>query len=160
MGHNDEKIDDDILKAKENILRARKAASRNRQPSNKDSDKSVSSSDSVKGSEKKPAQNIPLEPSPMMKAVVDANKQKSTDREAPDVPKFDVARKILAQQRKVAAAKRTAPVKAQPDKPSAAQRVHARKDQIDYTRPGYNNLVAEIVARDIDRLSRGQPLAG
>ncbi len=93
MGHNDEKIDDDILKAKENILRARKAASRNRQPSNKDSDKSVSSSDSVKGPEKKPAQNIPQEPSPMMKAVVDANKQKSTGQPPPShgTPKpFDI----------------------------------------------------------------------
>ena len=160
MGHNDEKIDDDILKAKENILRARKAASRNRQPSNKDSDKSVSSSDSVKGPERKPAQNIPQEPSPMMKAVVNANKQKSTDREASGVPKFDVARKILAQQRKTTASKRKAPVKIQMDKTRQEQKILTRKDQIDYTRPGYNNLVAEIVARDIKKLSRGKALAG
>ena len=159
MGHNDEKIDDDILKAKENILRARKAVSHNRRPSNKDSDKSVSGSDSVKGSEKKPAQNIPQEPSPMMKAVVDANKQKSTDHEASSVPKFDVARKILAQQRKTTASKRKAPIKIQMDKTRQEQKILTRKDQIDYTRPGYNNLVAEIVARDINRLSRGQPLA-
>jgi hypothetical protein len=110
--------------------------------------------------EKKHTKNTPLEPSPMMKAVVDANKKNDANRQTSEVPRFDIARKILSQQRKTSAARRTAPVKSQVNEPPALQRIHTRKERIDYTRPGYKNLIAEIVAKDIDRLSRDQSLIG
>ncbi len=151
--HN-EKIDPDVLKGREDILRARKAAD-NRQPSAQDPVQSPGKSHTDPDLKKTPPQNVPREPSPMMKAVVDANRRKRSESGTPDVPAFDVAQKILVRQRQAAAAKRTAPLKTRTTEPAKLEYIQTRIDQIEYNRPSYNKLVSEIVARDIDRLCRG-----
>ena len=87
----------------------------------------------------------------MMKAVVDANRQKRTERDQSDIPVFDVSHKILAQQRQSAAAKRTAPLKSRRTEVSGPVHIQTR---IEYNKPPHNRLVADIVARDIDRFCR------
>jgi hypothetical protein len=141
MNEHNEKIDPDILKGREDILRARRKETAGRGSNNADP-------------EKRQPQNIPQEPSPIMKAVVDANRQKNPVRSSSDIPKFDVSQKILARQRQSATAKRTAPQKSH--RPESSGQVHnqVRTGRIEYNRPAHNSLVAEIVARDIDRFCR------
>jgi hypothetical protein len=142
MNEHDEKIDPDILKGREDILRARgkEAAGRG--------------SNSA-GPEKQQPRKIPQEPSPIMKAVVDANRQKRPERGQSDIPVFDVSQKILVRQRQSATAKRTAPLKKHPAEHNEPFHTQARRNRIEYNRPEHNSLVAEIVARDIDRYCRG-----
>ncbi len=158
MNEPNEKIDADILKGREDILRARRTAANSRQSSNEASDAPPEKSSADRDSKKKPPPNVPRELSPMMKAVVDANRQRRTERGASDVPVFDVAKKVLARQRQETAAKRTAPPKIPTAKPAEQTQIQTRIDQIEYNKPSYNSLVAEIVARDVDRLCRGQSL--
>jgi hypothetical protein len=161
MGEHNEKIDPDILRGREDILRARRAAA-GRQSGDENPAQSSGKSHAASDSDKAPLRNTPqstehimAEPSPMMKAVVDANKQKRTEQKASDVPVFDVAQKILVRQRQAAAAKRTAPTKARTAEPAEPVHFQTRIDRIEHNRPGYNRIVAEIVARDIDGLCRG-----
>jgi len=148
MGQSDEKLDADILKGREDILRARKAAD-NHIPTGKNPPLP-----SGKSQDRQRA--APAEPSPLMKAVVDANKPGRADREASDVPSFDVAQKILARERQAAAAKRTAPLRPQTAKVAQPAPAPAPKDQIEQHRPSYNGFIAQIVARDIHRLCHAQ----
>jgi hypothetical protein len=160
MDERNENIDPDILKGREDILRARRAAANSEQPNNETPDGPREKSPADRDSKKKPPPNVPREPSPMMKAVVDASRQKRTERGASDVPVFDVTKKVLARQRRETAAKRTAPLKIPAAKPAGKTQIQTRTDQLEYSKPSYNSLVAEIVAGDIDRLCRGQSLTG
>jgi hypothetical protein len=155
MDQQDDKIDADILKGREDILRARKAAATNKSTDEVRNKPSVSSHAAGGLEENRPG-STPREPSSMMKAVFDANKQIRAERQGSDVPVFDVAHKILATQRQAASAKRTAPPKMPAVKPAVQARIQTRTDQIEYNRPSYNSLIAEIVTRDIDGLCRGQ----
>jgi hypothetical protein len=139
MNEHNEKIDPDILKGREDILRARRKETQSRDSNNTDT-------------EKQPPSKIPQEPSPMMKAVVDANRQKRPEQGRSDIPVFDVSQKILAQQRQSTAAKRTAPLKRRHAEISRPTHIHTR---LEYNRPPHNSLIADIVARDIDRHCRG-----
>jgi hypothetical protein len=158
MDEHNEKIDADILKGREDILRARRAAANGRQSNNEAPDAPPEKSSADRDSKKKPPPNVPRELSPMMKAVVDASRRRRTEHEVSDVPVFDVAKKVLARQRQQTAAKRTAPPKILTAKPAEQTQIQTRIDQLEYNRPSYNSLVAEIVTRDIDRLCRGQSL--
>jgi hypothetical protein len=140
MNERKENIDPDILKGREDILRAHRKEMAGLASNNADP-------------EKQPPRNMPQEPSPIMKAVVDANRQKNPQRGKSDIPAFDVSRKILARQRQSAAAKRTAPLKRRQTEISTPVRIQTR---IEYYRPPHNSLVADIVARDIDRFCQGK----
>jgi len=153
MDEHNENIDHDILKGKEDILRARKKAAE-KQPSPKQENPDQLCDTNASAGK----QDAPQEPTPIMKAVVDANKQKRNRSDATDVPMFDVSRQILARQRQVAAAKRTAPVKHNAPSPVSSINVPIRKDQIECNKPGYNSLIAEIVARDINMFCLGCPV--
>ncbi|MFA5424048.1 MAG: hypothetical protein WC374_09355 [Phycisphaerae bacterium] len=98
--------------------------------------------------------SLPLEPSELMKAVVEANRRKRNQSDNPDVPVFDVSQKILAGQRRYAAAKRTAPVKINSFVPAPPQ-TDTKKEQLEFVMPVYSNIIAEIVARDIQAFCRG-----
>ena len=133
MNEHEDTIDPDILKGREDIQRARKAERPGKL-------------------EKSPSRKIPQAPSPIMKAVVDANRQKHPQRGQSDIPVFDVSQKILARQRQSAASRRTAPRKMR--QANIAGPVHIQT-RIEYNEPIHNNLIADIVARDINRFFRG-----
>jgi hypothetical protein len=75
-------------------------------------------------------------------------------QEASEIPKFDLAEQILAEQRKVTAVKRKAPIKK--DGPAAQEReaesIGCGIQQPPAVLSEREQIVAEIVARDIDRL--------
>jgi len=148
MDQSDEKIDADILKGREDILRARKAAD-NRIPT---PDKSGPLSSGKSQNQPRQIGAAPAEPSPLMKAVVDANKQALAARDTSAVPRFNVADRILTRQRHESAAKRTAPLRPQTAKAAQPTPAAAPKDQIEQHRPTCNTVIAQIVARDIHRL--------
>jgi len=76
-------------------------------------------------------------------------------RETSKIPKFDLAEQILAEQRKITAIRRKAPGQ----KPKVPDQQTQAKS-IGYTRPPptlseQEQIIAEIVARDIEKLYRG-----
>jgi len=152
MNEHNENVDPDILKGREDILRARRAKAAGHSSSNAESDKPAAQSQTADDPEKQQPRKIPQEPSPIMKAVVDANRQKNPQRSQSDIPVFDVSQKILARQRQSAARKRTAPLKSRQAEVSGPIHIQTR---IEYNRPIHNSLVADIVARDIDRFCQG-----
>lgn len=77
-----------------------------------------------------------------------------------EVPRFDLAEEIMANQRKIIAIKRKAP-----GKKTAVERSKPQVEHIGRTieppmpaSPEEDRIIAEIVARDIDRLCRGVTL--
>ena len=92
----------------------------------------------------KPVEDIPAVPTKM-------EQQKS------EIPKFDLAKEIMAEQRRITAVRRKAP--GQKDE---AQRQEQEAESAGYTigqplpaLPEQKQIVAEIVARDIERLCKG-----
>jgi len=86
------------------------------------------------------------------------------EQEEAKIPRFDLAEEIMAEQRKIAAIKRKAP-----GKKNKAERLEPQAEPAGYTTiepptpasPEQDRIIAEIVARDIERLRRGEtPRAG
>ena len=131
MNPKENNLDADIAKGKEDILRARKAKQQTPKPA-------PSSEEKVQ------------DPTELMRAVVDANKKKHEQRDSSNVPRFDVAERVLAEQRRSTAARRSGPGKVPiveiPAKPLD------RIDIIPRTTPKRSSLIVEIVARDIQKL--------
>jgi len=79
-------------------------------------------------------------------------------QEEAKIPRFDLAEEIMAEQRKIAATKRKAP-----GKKTEAQRSEPQAEPVGYTTiepptptsPEQDRIIAEIVARDIKRMCRG-----
>jgi len=94
------------------------------------------------GGKAKHANDLPTEPAGVV-------------RETSEIPKFDLAEQILAEQRKITAIRRKAPGK-KPEVPDQ----QTQAESIGYTRPPptlseQEQIIAEIVARDIEKLYRG-----
>jgi len=91
---------------------------------------------------------------PADRATPDAEPPSAADAE---IPKYDLAENILAEQRRVAARRRRAPGQAQ-EQPVAAPQYGGFKPSLaelpSDDLPELQRIVAEIVARDIDRLCR------
>ncbi|MDT8300109.1 MAG: hypothetical protein RQ760_01415 [Sedimentisphaerales bacterium] len=74
-----------------------------------------------------------------------------------EIPKFDLAEQIMAEQRKVTAIRRKAPGKKTkaPDLQPRLQSAGCAVRRPARTLPGKELIIAEIVARDIEKLYRG-----
>ncbi len=87
------------------------------------------------------------------------NKEKSGEQDLPttEMPKFDLAEQIMAEQRKVTAIRRKAPGKKTkaPDLQPRIQSTGCAIKQPPPTLPENELIIAEIVARDIEKLYRG-----
>jgi hypothetical protein len=79
---------------------------------------------------------------------------------APEIPAFDLAEHILAEHRRTATQRRKAPGQAQTEPEATPERAAVRTHVIELPSPPsqdqleLHQVVAEIVARDIDRLCR------
>lgn len=76
---------------------------------------------------------------------------------APEIPAFDLAENILAEHRRTAARRRKAPGQAQGEPELRSERPVAKTPVIEppsQDQPELRRVVAEIVARDIERLCR------
>jgi hypothetical protein len=143
-------IDADILRCKVDILRARDIMPGNPPPYKEEThQKPKSQNDSENTTRLADA------------ALISAEKEKpaesvSTQQEKMEIPRFDLAEEIMAEQRKITAIRRKAPGK----------EFKAQAEPVDYTiersipwEVEQDQIIAEIVARDIEKLCRGNHLA-
>jgi hypothetical protein len=168
---NNELFDTDIQKCKVDILRKRNivppqdiTAKKNPVTQNK-TEETVPLSDAAKVSAHKNASPIPIETIPAKETAspsapaVNINEEKGveTSEKIPEIPSFDLADEIMAEQRRITAIKRKAPsqkTEAQRLKPETWIDDH----NIEQPKPllsEQEKIIAEIVARDIERLCCG-----
>lgn len=132
---------DNISEGKKDVLRARDIMP----PYGKASEETTKAADAV---EQKEETETPRE---------EETQRSSAAQRKSDVPRFDLAEQILAEQRKISAIKRKAPMK----------RVEALRPAVEVGPAHYavrppaprqayqQQIIVEIVARDIERLCRG-----
>jgi len=174
-GENNKQIDADILQSKADILRARDIKPGSPPPQKKEAEQesesqetgenTTPSADATEISTQKergaredtspiPIETIPRkETAPLPKPVVSVDK-----KEKAEIPRFDLAEEIMAEQRKVTAIKRKAPGKkteAERSEPEAKAVGYTTIEKPAPTLPEQDRIIAEIVARDIERLCRG-----
>ncbi len=148
-----EQIDDDILQCKEDVLRSRDDAA---------SEPEGKAAASVKDIPVETAG--PKEPSALMEAVVEANKKTAAKtpelgqaKPKPDkVLKFDLAEEIMSEQRKITAIRRKSPGKKAQIEPLKSKSVGGDTRQPAPKLSEQNQIIAEIVARDIKKLCQGR----
>ena len=144
-------IDADILRCKADILRARDIMPGNAPPYKEEThQKPKSQNDSEHATRLADAAPIPAEKEKPAESV-------STQQEKTEIPRFDLAEEIMAEQRKITAIRRRAP-----GKKFEAQLERLQPKPVDYTiersilrQPQQDRIITEIVARDIERLCRG-----
>ncbi len=131
---NNEQIDADILRARD-IISLHKQKTREKSEPQKTGEDAAQSADTTQKSAQK----------------AEALQQKS------EIPRFNLADEIMAEQRKITAIKRKAPGRKAEAERSEPQ-VGAAGHTIGQPTPGQSEqdrIIAEIVARDIERLCRG-----
>lgn len=102
----------------------------------------------------------PTAPTPLMAAVIEANKAAS-QRQRGDIPQFNLAEQIMAQQRKAAAVKRKAPSAKITSVQNPPQAGKPRNSLISMP-PRVSiqaKIIAEIVTRDIRAACCGKSVA-
>lgn len=168
---SNKQIEIDILQCKVDILRARNIIpphdnTTQKNPVTQNSTRETAqSSDATEISTYEDTNSIPIETipaketTPLPRSVVSVNKKEEaeTSEETPEIPSFDLAEEIMAEQRKITAIRRKAP-----GQKTEAQRSEPQAQPADYTieQPTptlseQEKIIAEIVARDIERLCRG-----
>ena len=180
QAENNEQFDSDILQCKKDILRARDIKPVSPAPKKKKTDQeaesqerdanAIQSTDTAEISIQKEKESRedtssipvalpqaeaipPKETAPLPKLVVSADK-----KEKAEIPTFDLAEEIMAEQRKITAVKRKAPGKKTEDQraePQAEPAGYTTIEQPVPTLPEQDQIIAEIVARDIEGLCRG-----
>ena len=152
-----EQIDADILQSRADVVRSRKKTPlpEGEPQDSTQSQKTKEKADYSKDDEIKASEG----PSSLLAAVVKANKTETARTSQADIPRFDLAEEIMAQQRKITAIKRKAPG-AKTDVRAEKNNYERRSEAADYGAvqeiPANEDLiVADIVTRDIERLLRG-----
>ena len=170
-----EQTDADILRCRADILRARDVMplydkkareSTDSQYTDKDTNRSAAIAETPTANPPKVCEDaapIPIETvehktaeSPMVTTV--NHEPAVTNQHAKhEIPKFDLAEEIMAEQRRITAVKRRAPAKK-----TEAQRSEPQAQPVGYTTEQplseQEKIIAEIVARDIEKLCRGDML--
>jgi hypothetical protein len=143
---NNEQFDTDILQCKVDILRARNIIPLHDNTAPKKPAAQNSTVETV------PAK----ETAPLPRLSVSINKKEETEtlQETPEIPTFDLAEEIMAEQRRLTAIRRKAP-----GQKNEAQRPELQAQPVDHTKgqplSEQEKIIAEIVAKDIERLYRG-----
>jgi hypothetical protein len=163
---NNEKFDTDILKCKADIIRLRNIIPPHDDTASKNPE-TQDNSDAVEISTHKNAGPIPIETipaketAPLPETAVSTNKKEKeeveTSKETPEIPSFDLADEIMTEQRKITAIRRKAP-----GPKNEVQRLKPETRIVDHSieQPKtllseQEKIIAEIVARDIEKLCRG-----
>ena len=90
----------------------------------------------------KPAANTPAAP-------------KTPEQAKSEIPRFDLAEKIMAEQRRITAVRRKGPGQTDEGQDKEAESVCDAKKQVPPALSAEEQIIAEIVARDIERLCKG-----
>ncbi len=168
---NNEQIDADILQCKADIFRARdimpgtsppyKKKPHQKPKSQKTDENIIHPADAAEIStqeEKKTREDTSS--TPIETTDSKAPPPSLAEQEKTEIPRFDLAEEIMAEQRKITAIRRKAP-----GKKTKAQEAELQAGPVGYTveqpTPGQSEqtrIIAEIVTRDIERLCRGDTL--
>jgi hypothetical protein len=161
---SNKQIEIDILQCKVDILRARNIIPLHDNTTQKNP-VTQNDSDAVEISTHKNTNSIPIETIPAKKTAplprpavrMNEKEEAETSEETPEIPSFDLAEEIMAEQRRITAIRRKAP-----GQKTEAQRLKPETQIVDHIieqpKPllsEQEKIIAEIVARDIERLCRG-----
>ncbi len=171
---SNQQIDTDILQCKVDILRARNIISMHENTTPKNTATQNSTIETAQSSNTAtaeisahkdtswiPVETIPAkETPPPPKSVTSAHKKEEAEtlQEKSEIPSFDLAEEIMAEQRKITAMKRKAPgqkTEAQRLKPETQIDDHIIEQPKPLLLSEQEKIITEIVARDIERLCRG-----
>jgi hypothetical protein len=149
---NNEQLDADILQCRADILHALNAIQNPTTQNN--SGETTLSADTTEISTDEDTSLIPIEEIPAKETaplpkVVSINKKEETEtlREKGEIPSFDLAEEIMAEQRKITAIRRKGP-----SRKNEAQKLKPETQPVEHIQ---ERVITEIVARDIERLCRG-----
>lgn len=154
-----EQFDDDILQCKGDILRSSDTIPPYKEKPQQKSKPPKTSEDTVQTAEKEKAAGQDIE---ITKSEETSKKgpaePKDSEREKTEIPRFDLAEKIMAEHRKVTAVKRKAPGKKHELQKEERQSksVGGAVEQPEPVSLEQEQIIAEIVARDIEKLCRGE----
>jgi hypothetical protein len=157
---NNEQFDTDILQCKADILRARNIMPPDDNSSSKKSEMQ-NHSDTAEISTHQNTGSIPIETiptketAPLPRPAEDVSKKE--DAETPEIPSFDLAEEIMAEQRRITAIRRKAPG-GKPEVQRLKPEVQPADHIIEEPKSALSEqekIIAEIVAKDIERLCRG-----
>jgi hypothetical protein len=148
---NSEQFDTDILQCKVDILRARNITPLHNDTTPKNPEIQNSTDAAEISTHKNALPQVPIETIPA-KETAPLPRQEKTE-----IPSFDLAEEIMAEQRRITAIRRKAPgVKTE------VQRLKPEVQPVDHIieepKPALSEqekIIAEIVAKDIERLCRG-----
>jgi len=161
---NSEQIDDDIMQCKADALRARditppykKKTDKERKSQKKDENTNNPANIAEPSTKKEKTARKDTGPIPIETTAQKKTPPAPTKQEEAEIPRFDLAEKIMAEQRKITAIRRKGP-----GKKTKAEREQLQAKPVSYTikQPGseqteQNRIIAEVVAKDIERLCRG-----
>ncbi len=166
---NYEQFDADILRCKVDILRARDTitsqddtAKKNSKTQNSDTDSNEVEMSTNEDTNPTDLPQIPIEEIPANEPIAPlrpeaGEKKAEISEKAPEIPSFDLAEEIMAEQRRITAIRRKAPgekAEVQKLKPEIQPVDHIIKEP----KPELSKqekIIAEIVSRDIERLCQG-----
>jgi len=154
---NNKQMDLDILQCRMDVLRARNI---NTATQNNAVETIAEEIPTHKNANSIPIETIPAkEPAPLPRPMVSIDKKEEIAalREESEIPSFNLAEDIMAEQRKITAIRRKAP-----GQRTETLRSEPQTQPVDYTaeqeKPApaeQERIITEIVARDIERLSGG-----
>lgn len=159
--------EDDILRCKEDILRLRRTNSTGEETTSENAAPKQPTEESTVPS------NRTDKHEPVAKDTAQARTEQTSDKEqvaqpvnAPQkpaqIPRFDLAQQILAEQRRITAVRRKAPGKpTQTEQPSPVRTVTGKSTgEQSVAQPEPPQIIRQIVATDIDRMLRSQGQTG
>ncbi|MGA1980550.1 MAG: hypothetical protein ABSG99_08350 [Sedimentisphaerales bacterium] len=156
---NNEQFDTDILQCKVDILRARNIIPLHddNTPKNPETQNNNIETNAAEISTHKNTNSIPIRHMDGRQVETTPAKETETLQEKSEIPSFDLAEEIMAEQRRITAIRRKAP-----GQKTEAQRLKPETQIVDHIieqpKPllsEQEKIIAEIVARDIERLCRG-----
>jgi hypothetical protein len=166
--NREEQIDDDILESRADILRASGMTPSGEEQSHEQSKSEGGGEDATppadtveETSENQEPPNpettqMQVEPA---EPTEEAAEPASSQAEKSEIPRFDVAEKIMAGQRRITAVRRKGPGETKgPESPeSGVEAASESFGQAAPAQPQKDENIADMVARDIERLLRGEP---
>jgi hypothetical protein len=151
----DAQIDDDILQSRKDILRAKDIIPPFKQEPAQEARQEAAEQKDAAGESAEPAPQEGKEP-------VEIGQEKPAEPAAPpqksEMPRFDLAEDIMADQRRMTAIRRKAPAEKKEPKVQEVQLEAAgrRFEPVTSATPQEQRIIAQIVARDIERLLQGE----
>lgn len=159
--------EDDILRCKEDILRLRRTNSTGEETTSENAGPKQPTEESTVPSSRADEHEPPTKDKGQARTEQTSDEEQvakpvNASQKAAEIPRFDLAQQILAEQRRITAVRRKAPGKAnQTEQPSPVRTVTAQNtSEPSVAQPEPEQIIQEVVARDIDRMLRSQRQAG